>query len=77
MTPNGHLELGALAGSRGGSHSSKRRSFTGGGSHSSERRSFTGESRNSSVISGGGRGSLERRSLSLVNYVTQHGVRLR
>ncbi|XP_061626694.1 voltage-dependent T-type calcium channel subunit alpha-1I-like isoform X1 [Phyllopteryx taeniolatus] len=51
LMPNGHLELGALAGSRGGSHSS-------------ERQSFTGESRNSSVISGG-KGSLERRSLSL------------
>ncbi|XP_077426004.1 voltage-dependent T-type calcium channel subunit alpha-1I isoform X6 [Vanacampus margaritifer] len=51
LTPNGHLELGALAGSRGGSHSS-------------ERRSFTGESRNSSVMSGG-KASLERRSLSL------------
>ncbi|KAM9857055.1 voltage-dependent T-type calcium channel subunit alpha-1I [Aulostomus maculatus] len=50
LTPNGHLELGASAGSRG--------------SHSSERRSFTMESRKSSVMSLG-KSSLERRSLSL------------
>ncbi|KAI3353471.1 hypothetical protein L3Q82_019996 [Scortum barcoo] len=50
LTPNGHLELGALSGSRG--------------SYSSERRSFTIESRKSSVMSLG-KGSLERRSLSL------------
>uniref|UniRef100_A0A3B3YN26 Ion transport domain-containing protein n=1 Tax=Poecilia mexicana TaxID=48701 RepID=A0A3B3YN26_9TELE len=51
LTPNGHLELGALSGSRG--------------SYSSEKRSFTNESRKSSLMSVG-RSSLERRSLSLV-----------
>uniref|UniRef100_A0A3B5PWE4 Voltage-dependent T-type calcium channel subunit alpha-1I-like n=1 Tax=Xiphophorus maculatus TaxID=8083 RepID=A0A3B5PWE4_XIPMA len=51
LTPNGHLELGALSGSRG--------------SYSSEKRSFTIESRKSSLMSLG-RSSLERRSLSLV-----------
>nr|XP_033479939.1 voltage-dependent T-type calcium channel subunit alpha-1I-like [Epinephelus lanceolatus] len=50
LTPNGHLELGALSGPRG--------------SYSSERRSFTMESRKSSVMSLG-KSSLERRSLSL------------
>ncbi|XP_023189639.1 voltage-dependent T-type calcium channel subunit alpha-1I-like [Xiphophorus maculatus] len=50
LTPNGHLELGALSGSRG--------------SYSSEKRSFTIESRKSSLMSLG-RSSLERRSLSL------------
>ncbi|XP_008433140.1 voltage-dependent T-type calcium channel subunit alpha-1I-like isoform X2 [Poecilia reticulata] len=50
LTPNGHLELGALSGSRG--------------SYSSEKRSFTNESRKSSLMSLG-RSSLERRSLSL------------
>nr|XP_043884115.1 voltage-dependent T-type calcium channel subunit alpha-1I-like [Solea senegalensis] len=50
LTPNGHLELGALSGTRG--------------SYSSERRSFTMESRKSSVMSLG-KSSLERRSLSL------------
>uniref|UniRef100_A0A4W6CUY6 Calcium voltage-gated channel subunit alpha1 Ib n=1 Tax=Lates calcarifer TaxID=8187 RepID=A0A4W6CUY6_LATCA len=61
LTPNGHLELGALSGPRG--------------SYSSERQSFTIESRKSSVMSLGksslgksslGKSSLERRSLSLV-----------
>ncbi|CAI5681277.1 unnamed protein product [Oreochromis niloticus] len=51
LTPNGHLELGALSAPRG-SYSS------------SERRSFTMESRKSSVMSLG-KSSLERRSLSL------------
>ncbi|XP_038579865.1 voltage-dependent T-type calcium channel subunit alpha-1I-like [Micropterus salmoides] len=51
LTPNGHLELGAVSGPRG--------------SYSSERRSFTIESRKSSVMSLG-KSSLERRSLSLV-----------
>lgn len=55
LTPNGHLELGALSGSRG--------------SYSSERRSFTIESRKSSVMSLG-KSSLERRSLSLVRSHT-------
>uniref|UniRef100_A0A669CWL4 Voltage-dependent T-type calcium channel subunit alpha n=1 Tax=Oreochromis niloticus TaxID=8128 RepID=A0A669CWL4_ORENI len=50
LTPNGHLELGALSAPRG-SYSS------------SERRSFTMESRKSSVMSLG-KSSLERRSLS-------------
>ncbi|XP_068565531.1 voltage-dependent T-type calcium channel subunit alpha-1I-like [Cebidichthys violaceus] len=50
LTPNGHLELGALSGPRS--------------SYSSERRSFTIESRKSSVMSLG-KSSLERRSLSL------------
>ncbi|KAK5873367.1 hypothetical protein PBY51_018415 [Eleginops maclovinus] len=50
LTPNGHLELGALSGPRG--------------SYSSERRSFNMESRKSSVMSSG-KSSLERRSLSL------------
>ncbi|XP_068451694.1 voltage-dependent T-type calcium channel subunit alpha-1I-like isoform X2 [Clinocottus analis] len=50
LTPNGHLELGALSGPRS--------------SYSSERRSFTAESRKSSVLSLG-KSSLERRSLSL------------
>ncbi|XP_039669618.1 LOW QUALITY PROTEIN: voltage-dependent T-type calcium channel subunit alpha-1I-like [Perca fluviatilis] len=50
LTPNGHLELGALSGPRG--------------SYSSERRSFTIESGKSSVMSLG-KSSLERRSLSL------------
>ncbi|XP_044044865.1 voltage-dependent T-type calcium channel subunit alpha-1I-like isoform X2 [Siniperca chuatsi] len=50
LTPNGHLELGALSGPRR--------------SYSSERRSFTIESRKSSVMSLG-KSSLERRSLSL------------
>ncbi|XP_069386718.1 voltage-dependent T-type calcium channel subunit alpha-1I-like [Paralichthys olivaceus] len=50
LTPNGHLELGALSAPRG--------------SYSSERRSFTVESRKSSVMSLG-KSSLERRSLSL------------
>ncbi|XP_034543706.1 voltage-dependent T-type calcium channel subunit alpha-1I [Notolabrus celidotus] len=50
LTPNGHLELGALTGPRG--------------SYSSERRSLTFESRKSSVMSVG-KSSLERRSLSL------------
>uniref|UniRef100_A0A3Q3WIF8 Ion transport domain-containing protein n=1 Tax=Mola mola TaxID=94237 RepID=A0A3Q3WIF8_MOLML len=49
LTPNGHLELGGLSGSRG--------------SYSSERRSFTMESRKSSVMSLG-KSSLERRSSS-------------
>uniref|UniRef100_A0A669F5B5 Calcium voltage-gated channel subunit alpha1 Ib n=1 Tax=Oreochromis niloticus TaxID=8128 RepID=A0A669F5B5_ORENI len=56
LTPNGHLELGALSAPRG-SYSS------------SERRSFTMESRKSSVMSLG-KSSLERRSLSLVLYHT-------
>uniref|UniRef100_A0A671VPW0 Calcium voltage-gated channel subunit alpha1 I n=1 Tax=Sparus aurata TaxID=8175 RepID=A0A671VPW0_SPAAU len=51
LTPNGHLELGALSGSRR--------------SYSSERRSFTIESRKSSVMSLG-KSSLERRSYSLI-----------
>ena len=51
LTPNGHLELGALSGARGSS--------------SSEKRSFTNDSRKSSVMSLG-KSSLERRSLSLV-----------
>uniref|UniRef100_A0A3Q2PDK8 Voltage-dependent T-type calcium channel subunit alpha-1I-like n=1 Tax=Fundulus heteroclitus TaxID=8078 RepID=A0A3Q2PDK8_FUNHE len=51
LTPNGHLELGALYGSRA--------------SYSSEKRSFTNESSKSSLMSLG-KGSLERRSLSLV-----------
>uniref|UniRef100_A0A8C4DXX8 Calcium voltage-gated channel subunit alpha1 Ib n=1 Tax=Dicentrarchus labrax TaxID=13489 RepID=A0A8C4DXX8_DICLA len=55
LTPNGHLELGALSGPRG--------------SYSSERRSFTIESRKSSVMSLG-KSSLERRSLSLVRSHT-------
>ncbi|XP_017264425.2 voltage-dependent T-type calcium channel subunit alpha-1I [Kryptolebias marmoratus] len=50
LTPNGHVELGALSGPRG--------------SYSSEKRSFTDESRKSSVMSLG-KSSLERRSLSL------------
>ncbi|KAM3624228.1 uncharacterized protein V6R79_020802 [Siganus canaliculatus] len=50
LTPNGHLELGALSGSRR--------------SYSSERRSFAMDSRKSSVMSLG-KSSLERRSLSL------------
>ncbi|XP_041640069.1 voltage-dependent T-type calcium channel subunit alpha-1I-like [Cheilinus undulatus] len=50
LTPNGHLELGALSGPRG--------------SYSSGRQSFTFESRKSSVMSLG-KSSLERRSLSL------------
>ncbi|XP_068178503.1 voltage-dependent T-type calcium channel subunit alpha-1I-like [Antennarius striatus] len=50
LTPNGHLELGTVSGSRG--------------SYSSERRSFTMESRKSSVMSLG-KSSLERRSHSL------------
>ncbi|KAM9314885.1 voltage-dependent T-type calcium channel subunit alpha-1I [Pholidichthys leucotaenia] len=50
LTPNGHLELGALSAPKG--------------SYSSERRSFTLESRKSSVMSLG-KSSLERRSLSL------------
>ncbi|XP_027874293.1 voltage-dependent T-type calcium channel subunit alpha-1I-like [Xiphophorus couchianus] len=50
LTPNGHLELGALSGSRG--------------SYSSEKRSFTIESRKSSLMSLGW-SSMERRSLSL------------
>ncbi|XP_047189952.1 voltage-dependent T-type calcium channel subunit alpha-1I-like isoform X3 [Scophthalmus maximus] len=50
LTPNGHLELGALSGPRG--------------SYSSERRSFAIESMKSSVLSLG-KSSLERRSLSL------------
>ncbi|KAM4594229.1 voltage-dependent T-type calcium channel subunit alpha-1I [Fundulus diaphanus] len=50
LTPNGHLELGALYGSRG--------------SYSSEKRSFINESSKSSLMSLG-KGSLERRSLSL------------
>uniref|UniRef100_A0AAQ5YPB7 Ion transport domain-containing protein n=1 Tax=Amphiprion ocellaris TaxID=80972 RepID=A0AAQ5YPB7_AMPOC len=53
LTPNGHLELGALSGPRG--------------SYSSERRSFTIGSRKSSVMSLG-KSSLERRSLSLVRH---------
>uniref|UniRef100_A0AAX7UE05 Voltage-dependent T-type calcium channel subunit alpha n=1 Tax=Astatotilapia calliptera TaxID=8154 RepID=A0AAX7UE05_ASTCA len=55
LTPNGHLELGALSAPRG--------------SYSSERRSFTMDSRKSSVMSLG-KSSLERRSLSLVLYHT-------
>lgn len=55
LTPNGHLELGALSGSRR--------------SYSSERRSFTIESRKSSVMSLG-KSSLERRSYSLVRRHT-------
>ncbi|MEQ2303325.1 hypothetical protein AMECASPLE_015640 [Ameca splendens] len=51
LTPNGHLEHGALSGSRG--------------FYSSEKRSFTNESRKSSLMSLG-KSSLERRSLSLV-----------
>ncbi|KAK1886194.1 Voltage-dependent T-type calcium channel subunit alpha-1I, partial [Dissostichus eleginoides] len=69
LTPNGHLELGALSGPRG----SRR-------SNSSERRSFTMESRKSSVkssvksslkssvkssVKSSEKSSLERRSLSL------------
>ncbi|KAM4583766.1 voltage-dependent T-type calcium channel subunit alpha-1I-like [Odontesthes bonariensis] len=50
LTPNGHLELGALSGARGSS--------------SSEKRSFTNDSIKSSVMSLG-KSSLERRSLSL------------
>ncbi|XP_038128463.1 voltage-dependent T-type calcium channel subunit alpha-1I-like, partial [Cyprinodon tularosa] len=50
LTPNGHLELGALYGSRG--------------SYSSEKQSFTNESRKSSLMSLG-KSSMERRSLSL------------
>uniref|UniRef100_UPI003AAF45BE voltage-dependent T-type calcium channel subunit alpha-1I n=1 Tax=Centroberyx gerrardi TaxID=166262 RepID=UPI003AAF45BE len=50
LTPNGHLELGALSGPRG--------------SYPSERRSFAIESRKSSVMSLG-KNSLERRSFSL------------
>uniref|UniRef100_A0A3Q0SF70 Calcium voltage-gated channel subunit alpha1 Ib n=1 Tax=Amphilophus citrinellus TaxID=61819 RepID=A0A3Q0SF70_AMPCI len=53
LTPNGHLELGALSAPRG--------------SYSSERRSFTMESRKSSVMSLG-KSSLERRSLSLLYF---------
>ena len=58
LTPNGHLELGALSGPRG----SRR-------SNSSERRSFTMESRKSSMkssVKSSDKSSLERRSLSLV-----------
>lgn len=51
LTPNGHVELGALSGPRG--------------SYSSEKSRFTNESRKSSVMSLG-KSSLERRSLSLV-----------
>nr|XP_057916779.1 voltage-dependent T-type calcium channel subunit alpha-1I-like isoform X2 [Doryrhamphus excisus]XP_057916854.1 voltage-dependent T-type calcium channel subunit alpha-1I-like isoform X2 [Doryrhamphus excisus] len=56
LTPNGHLELGALTGPRG--------------SHSSERRSFTGESRKSSVMSKGSleRRSLSLRHGRSSNY---------
>ncbi|XP_047435064.1 voltage-dependent T-type calcium channel subunit alpha-1I-like [Mugil cephalus] len=57
LTPNGHLELGALSGPRG--------------SYSSERRSFTFESRKSSVMSLG-KNSLERRSLSLRHGRSSH-----
>ncbi|XP_054459664.1 voltage-dependent T-type calcium channel subunit alpha-1I-like [Anoplopoma fimbria] len=52
LTPNGHLELGALSGPLSGPRSS----------YSSDRRSFTTESRKSSVMSLG-KSSLERRSL--------------
>uniref|UniRef100_A0A8C2XT26 Voltage-dependent T-type calcium channel subunit alpha n=1 Tax=Cyclopterus lumpus TaxID=8103 RepID=A0A8C2XT26_CYCLU len=57
LTPNGHLELGALPGPRS--------------SCSSGRRSFTAESRKSSVMSLG-KSSLERRSLSLVRPPGHH-----